>query len=299
MNDAPLMLSVSGLRGLIGKSLTPDVATRYGAAVGSWFNANKQADGAAHVVVGRDSRPSGEMIEFAVTAGLISVGCRVTRIGIVTTPGVAIMVEQLAADGGIVITASHNPIIWNGIKTLRHDGVAPPPDQAQQIIDRFHNSDVQFAEVESLQTSALNDDACRVHVDRVLPHVDVDVIRQAKLKVVVDSVHGAGGPEAKMLLDELGVDLVHLWGEPTGQFPHTPEPIRENLTALAEATREHGADFGCAQDPDADRLAIVDEQGTYIGEEYTLALCVLHMLDRSDSPPSREGLGEGDRPGRG
>ncbi len=280
MNDAPLMLSVSGLRGLIGQSLTPEVATRYGAAVGSWFNAHQQG-AAAHVVVGRDSRPSGQMIELAVTAGLISVGCRVTRVGIVTTPGVAIMVEHLQADGGIVITASHNPIIWNGIKTLRHDGVAPPPDQAQQIIDRFQNNDVHFADVESLQPAASDDTACRVHVDRVLPHVDVGVIRAAKLKVVVDSVQGAGGPEAKLLLDELGVELVHLWGEPTGLFPHTPEPIKENLTALADATREHGADFGCAQDPDADRLAIVDEQGNYIGEEYTLALCVKHLLEQT------------------
>ena len=133
MNDAPLMLSVSGLRGLIGRSLTPGVAVKYGEAVGQWFaQAVKHGGGdtsrTPHVVVGRDSRPSGPMIESAVVAGLTSVGCRVTRIGIITTPGVAIMTETVNADGGIVITASHNPIMWNGIKTLRSDGVAPPAE---------------------------------------------------------------------------------------------------------------------------------------------------------------------------
>ncbi len=283
MSDAPLMLSVSGLRGLIGKSLTPDVAARYAAAVGNWFAATKPDGGPPHVVLGRDSRPSGPMIEHAAMAGLIAAGCRVTRLGIATTPGVAIMARQLGANGGMVITASHNPIIWNGIKVLRRDGVAPPPDQAQAIIDRFTDGHLEYAPVEQLQPAADDHSLCDVHAKLILDRIDVDAIAARPIKIVLDSVHGAGGPETMAMLRPLGVDVVHLYGEPTGQFPHTPEPTRENLVGLSQAVRKHGADIGFAQDPDADRLAIVDEQGTYIGEEYTLALAALHMVSRAGS----------------
>ncbi len=281
--DAPLMLSISGLRGLIGSSLTPLVATRYAAAIGGWLRA-QHAAGVPHVTVARDSRPSGAMIEAAVTAGLLGVGCKVTRLGILTTPGAAIMTTHLQAQAGVVITASHNPIIWNGIKTLRHDGVAPPPAEAQQIIDRFRADESAWVKVDALAPVQQDDTGLDVHLRLTLDQVDVPAIQRRKLKVVLDSVHGAGGPEGKALLDALGVELIHLWGEPTGQFPHTPEPLRENLTALAEAVREHGADIGFAQDPDADRLAVVDERGQYIGEEYTLALAALHVL--SHRPPA-------------
>ncbi|HEX7009977.1 MAG TPA: hypothetical protein VF184_08345, partial [Phycisphaeraceae bacterium] len=133
-HDAPLMLSVSGLRGIVGRSLTPPVVCRYATAWGSWLRENTASrPQPPHVVVGRDSRPSGEMFAHAALAGLLAAGCRVTNLGVATTPGVAIRVEQLAADGGLVITASHNPIIWNGLKPLRHDGTAPPKDQAQQL----------------------------------------------------------------------------------------------------------------------------------------------------------------------
>ncbi len=274
------MLSISGLRGLIGQSLTPDVAARYGAAFGSFL---RESTGRANplVVIGRDSRPSGQMVEMAAAAGLISVGCRVTTIGIATTPTTAVMVEHLKADGGMVVTASHNPIIWNGLKSLRHDGVSPPPEQAKQIIDRFQSNRVDYVPVEQFQPAMHDEGAGRVHIDRILPHIDVAAIRRLNIKVVLDSVHGAGGPDTAALLRELGAEVVHLYGEPTGQFPHTPEPTAENLTGLAAAVREHKADIGFAQDPDADRLAIVDEKGRYIGEEYTLALCAMHVLGRT------------------
>lgn len=280
MSDAPLMLSVSGMRGLIGKSLTPPVAARFAAAFGQWLR-QRAGSRAPRVVLGRDSRPSGAMIESAAVAGLVSVGCRVTTLGIVTTPTVAVMAEHLGADGGMVITASHNPIIWNGLKALRHDGVAPPPDQAKQIIESFKADAIDYAPVEKLQPIDADTTANRVHVDRVLKSVNVALIRAAKLRVVLDSVHGAGGPAAAMMLRELGVDLVHLFAEPTGHFPHTPEPTRENLVGLCDAMKQHKADAGFAQDPDADRLAIVDERGVYIGEEYTLALTAMHALERA------------------
>lgn len=280
--EAPLMLSISGLRGLIGRSLTPPVAARYGAAFGSWLCSTLPSGETCHVIVGRDSRPSGPMIEDAAVAGLLATGCRVTRLGIASTPGTAIMVQRHRAHGGLVITASHNPIIWNGLKALRHDGVAPPSDQAQQILDRYHNQAFDYVGVDGLQPSLSDDTTTAVHTELVLPLADVAAVRQAKLKVVLDSVHGAGGKEGRTLLDGLGVEVVHLYAEPTGQFPHEPEPLAKNLTGLCEAVREHGAHVGFAQDPDADRLAIVDERGAYIGEEYTLALCALHKLGQGD-----------------
>ncbi len=289
--SAPLMLSISGLRGLVGQSLTPAVAARYAAAFGQWLKAQPVAGGQAPcVVVGRDSRPSGQMIDLAACSGLIAAGCRVVGLGIATTPGVAIMAEHRHATGGMVITASHNPILWNGIKALRHDGVAPAPAQAQQIINTFHTDAIAYAPVESLLPLEHDDATASVHVARVLACVDVALIRRSKIKVVVDSVHGAGGPSAAMLLDELGVERVHLYAQPTGLFPHPPEPTRENLRGLGQAVVEHGAALGFAQDPDADRLAIVDEAGRYIGEEYTLALAVKHVLAQSDAMRGRAGI---------
>ena len=274
---APLMLSVSGMRGMVGRSLTPAIVTRYAAAFGQWL---QTAEGLAapHVVIGRDSRLSGQMYECAAVAGLISVGCRVTRVGILSTPGVAIMIDQLGGDGGMVVTASHNPKPWNGMKALRRDGVAPPPEQVAEILRRFHENDVELAPVEALQPTSHDETGAEVHVRRVLEQVDVPAIRAAKLTAVVDSVHGAGGEEARLLLEELGVKLHQLYAEPTGEFPHLPEPLAENLTELCQSVPQQQAHIGFAQDTDADRLAVVDEQGAYIGEEYTLALCALHRL---------------------
>jgi len=279
MSDAPLMLSVSGMRGLIGRSMTPAIAARFAASFGHGLR--QESDDAPLVLIGRDSRPSGPMIEHAAVAGLLSVGCRVVQLGIVATPSVAVMIDQLDADGALVATASHNPIEWNGLKPLTRAGVAPPPDQARRIIDRFHQDAAEMAPVEALQPVEADATAHQVHVGRVVDQIDADAIDARRPKVVLDSVHGAGGPAAAMLLETLGVELVHLYAEPTGQFPHTPEPTRENLTGLCDAVREHGADIGFAQDPDADRLAVVDETGRYIGEEYTLALAALHVLSRT------------------
>ncbi len=287
MNDAPLMLSISGMRGLVGKSLTPTVAARFGAAFGSWLWTNRRPGNdetkPPTVALGRDSRQSGPMIEAAVVAGLAATGCHVIRVGIISTPGVAVAMDHFEGDGGIVITASHNPFPWNGIKPLRHDGVAPPPDQVNDIIRRFNDDDFNYVETQDLARIEDFPAGDKHHVDRVLELVDVDLIKSAELTATVDSVHGAGGDEAKHLLHALGVKLHHLYAEPTGDFPHTPEPTRENLTELSEQTPKHKSDVGFAQDPDADRLAIVDETGHYIGEEYTLALCALHKLSKDES----------------
>ncbi|MEO1235550.1 MAG: phosphoglucosamine mutase [Planctomycetota bacterium] len=275
------MLSVSGMRGLVGRSITPPVVSRYTAALGTWI---KQSRHTPHplVVVGRDSRPSGLMFEYAAVAGLTSVGCRVVRVGVLSTPGVAIMLKRLAGDGGLVITASHNPTPWNGLKPLRHDGVSPPAADAQRIIERFQQDTADHVTVEDLQPVTDDLTGVSVHRDVVADIVDAEAIRAAKLKAVVDSVHGAGGDEAAALLDHLGVERVHLYAQPTGHFPHTPEPTKDNLTELCKRVAQENADVGFAQDPDADRLAVVDEHGTYIGEEYTLALCAMHRTRERD-----------------
>ncbi|MEM1108724.1 MAG: phosphoglucosamine mutase [Planctomycetota bacterium] len=280
-SNAPLMLSISGMRGLVGKSITPEVVSRYTAAFGTWLKTNRNT-ATPTVVLGRDSRPSGEMFESAAAAGLASVGCRVVRVGILSTPGVAIMEQHVRADGGIVITASHNPTPWNGVKPLRHDGVAPPPEAVEQFLTMFRAGEADHVAVEALKPMAENMDGVGTHRDLTAELVDIELIRNAKLKAVVDSVHGAGGEEAAALLDHLGVETVQLYKEPTGRFPHVPEPTKENLTELCAVVKRENAHVGFAQDPDADRLAIVDEQGSYIGEEYTLALCAMHKLGAGD-----------------
>lgn len=287
MTNAPLMLSISGMRGLVGQSLTPTVAARFGAAFGSWLWTSRRPGNDETkppiVALGRDSRQSGPMIEAAVASGLASTGCKVIRVGILSTPGVAVAMDHFKGDGGMVITASHNPFPWNGIKPLRHDGVAPPPDEVADIIRRFNEDDFNYVGTEKLLPFEDFPAGDKHHVDQALALVDVELIKSANLTATVDSVHGAGGDEAKHLLHALGVKLHHLYAEPTGDFPHTPEPTKENLVELSEQTAKLGADVGFAQDPDADRLAIVDEKGSYIGEEYTLALCALHQLGQGES----------------
>lgn len=277
-SDAPLMLSVSGARGIVGRTMTPPVSAEYAAAFGSFV---RTSTGRADPVLclGRDSRPSGEMLAAAAMAGLASVGCRVIDLGIVATPTVAVMIDRYRAAGGMVVTASHNPIQWNGLKCLNADGVAPPPSHVNEIIRRFKSRDFGYVDVTSLMPSERDDSANDTHIERVIGNIDADAIRHARLKVVLDSVNGAGCASGRMLLEQLGCDVIHLNGEPTGRFAHPPEPLKENLIDLAERTAKADAACGFSQDPDADRLAIVDENGRYIGEEYTLVLAATRALE--------------------
>lgn len=283
MAEAPLMLSVSGLRGLVGESLTDAVAARFAVALGRWLMERRDDDKPPHVVIGRDSRPSGKAIESAVVAALASMGVRLDRVGVISTPGVGVMAEHLNADAGLVVTASHNPLPWNGLKPLVRDGSrigAPTRMIADRIIELFH-AETATPTSRPTPSMGLRNDAVQHHVQCVLQQVDVEAIRSRRFKAVVDSVNGAGGAETAMLMHELGVTLIPLHAEPTGVFAHPPEPLRENLGGLRHAVSEHSADVGFAQDPDADRLAIVDETGAYIGEEYSLALSCLHVLSRA------------------
>ena len=279
-DDAPLMLSVSGARGLMGITMTPVVAARFAAAYGSRLASNAAADRPRRVCVGRDGRAGGEALSAAVGGALAAVGLEVIDLGIATTPTVGVAIRHHRALGGMVVTASHNPQQWNGLKCLDGDGLAPPPEIAKAIIEDFKADRATYAAPTSIPRIRRDEAATDFHVERVLECVDVGAIRAAKLVAAVDSVNASGSRGAALLLDALGVAIHQIHGDPSGVFPHTPEPLEENLRGLAEATRSHGASVGFAQDPDADRLAIVDERGVFIGEEYTLALAALRAFER-------------------
>jgi phosphomannomutase len=274
------MIGISGTRGTIGGSLTPTVISRMSAAFAAFLKSRQTTAGNLKVVFGRDSRPSGTWVRDASIAALVASGLEVVDLGIVTTPGVAMMVQHLSADAGVIATASHNPIEWNGLKFLNRDAVAPPPADAQ-IIKDFYNSDrANYVPVENLIPPRHDTQTHALHVKRVLNYVDVLGISSRRYKVVLDSVNGAGCVSAATLLNKLGCQLVHLNSVPDGRFPHEPEPTEKNLTSLSDEVRRQRAAVGFAQDPDADRLAIVDENGVYIGEEYSLALCAKWILSR-------------------
>lgn len=297
-HDAPLMLSVSGARGIVGRTMTPDVARRFARCFGAVL-IETCGTSSPLVVMGRDSRPSGAELAAAAASGLVEAGCRVVDLGIVMTPTAGVMIDELNADGGMVVTASHNPGQWNGLKCLNADGVAPPAVEAARLIHRFKAMPAAppSGPCEIAPPIARHDGAAARHVARVLDllgEASIHAIRRRAFRVVVDSVRGAGGPAAAMLLRELGCAVIHLYGEPTGDFPHAPEPLEENLRELAATVNREHADIGFAQDPDADRLAIIDETGRYIGEEYTLALCARRVLERFAADPSfAHGSGEG------
>jgi len=273
------MIGVSGTRGTVGGSLTPTVVTQMAAAFAAWLQEGSQS-APLKVVFGRDSRPSGTWVRDAAVGALVASGIEVIDLDIVTTPGVAMMVQYLSADAGMIATASHNPIQWNGLKFLNKQAVAPPPAEALRIKQFYTEGRARWATVDKLIAPKKNSETHAVHIKRVLDHVDVLGISSKRFKVVLDSVNGAGCVVTATMLQKLGCQLVHLYGTPDGQFAHEPEPTAKNLTGLcAEVKRQH-AHVGFAQDPDADRLAIVDENGTYIGEEYSLALAARYVLSK-------------------
>jgi len=266
-----LIISISGMRGLVGENLFPETASGYGSAFGTFLKKRHMGDENLSVAVGRDSRPSGQMIFSSVAAGLTAVGIDVIDLGICSTPAIGVMLRHLNCAGGIVITASHNPSPYNGIKLLLENGIAPPKEMAEQIIQLYHQKQLSFVDSLNCGRIRTNNLTNQIHLDKVLAIIDKEQIAAKSFKVVLDSVNGAGGTEGLMLLEALGCEAIPMNTEPTGIFAHTPEPTAENLTTLCQKVSSSGADIGFAQDPDADRLAIVDESGNYIGEEFTLA----------------------------
>lgn len=271
-----LMVSVSGVRGRVGEALTPEVMATFAAAFGAW--AKKKHPGRP-VVVGRDSRVSGPMFTRVVHSALESVGCDVIDIGVVPTPTVQMAVEHHHAAGGLAITASHNPVEWNALKFIGSSGLflsAAEGAEMRALLD----AGIPRASWDTLGSVTVDNEAVQRHLDAVLalPFLDVAAIRAKQFHVALDCCHGAGSVIMPQLLDALGCKVSAIGMEADGRFPRPPEPVAENLGALSALVRESGALIGLATDPDVDRLALTDETGRAIGEDYTLALAVRAVL---------------------
>lgn len=308
MSDAPLIVGVSGLRGIVGESLTPEVAVRYAGAFGGWLNEQTGGEKWPYVLLARDGREGGEAIYYAAMSALIATGCRVCELGIAMTPTVGVMLDAKRADAAMIVTASHNPQEWNGLKALirragwegRTDGrtnvIASEPDAcapdaatAQAIVRAFEDGSVAWEPSATFVDSTNESDSADPHCLKVLDACSAltgaeyfwDLFEDSPMRVVIDAVNCSGRKADQAFFTDTPVHAVHLFAETSGIFPHTPEPTAENLSGaggLCDAVPGLKADVGFAQDPDADRLAIVDEQGRYIGEEYTLALCAEAVL---------------------
>ncbi len=277
MTGAPLISGISGIRGIAGESFTEEVVRRYAAAF-----AISLEPGAA-VVLARDTRPSGAGFAAAAAAALRAAGCRVVDCGVCSTPAAKLMVTELAASGGIVVTASHNPVPWNGLKLARSDGIFLNAGQAAGVEDRYRAGEsrqLPGGSETSLDSAAVSE----LHVNRVLEQIDAASIQEAPLRVAVDPCNGAGCLELPGLLSRLGVEAHFVNATPDGNFAHEPEPLPANLEQLGETVRQKGADLGLAVDPDADRVALVGPDGVPLGEDYTLALAVAAVTARRPGP---------------
>ena len=277
-----LISSVSGIRGTLGgktgDNLTPIDIVRFASAYGSWLLQNHEK---AMVVVGRDARPSGPMIQSLVQQTLISLGIDVIDVGLSTTPTVELEVVRHKAQGGIILTASHNPKEWNALKLLNEKGEFLNVQEGEKINQKSQNlSAIDFANVDDLGSICAEPDAIEHHIEEILnlPLVDLKAIQTKGFKVVVDGVNSSGGIAVPKLLEALGAEVVPIHCEPNGDFPHNPEPLAHHLTDLSEAVVAHQADLGIAVDPDVDRLVFMDEKGTLFGEEYTLVACADYVL---------------------
>ena len=275
-----LMVSISGIRGIFGPDLNPQNLTLYASAFGTWLKGGT-------VVIGRDSRITGELCERIVTAALQATGCNVIQLGIVPTPTVAMGVLQHRASGGIVISASHNPAEWNALKLLNEKSEFLDQKQGDQVIRIARNHRVIFKGYRDIGQAWCNETVLESHIDAILdlPYIDANIIKDAGFKVAVDAVNGAGSHALPRLLDRLGVHSVtKIHCTPDGIFPHNPEPLPEHLSEICDLVSESGSDIGFVTDPDADRLSIVDERGQLMGEEYTQALAFDFVLKKRPGP---------------
>jgi phosphomannomutase len=281
-----LIKSISGIRGTIGgkvsNNLTPIDTVKFAAAYGMWLKNQSKKENLT-VVIGRDARISGKMVSSLVSNTLVGLGINVTDIGLSTTPTVEVAVTLDEADGGIIITASHNPKQWNALKLLNNKGEFLNAEEGEKVLQIAENDAYLFAEVDDLGRYRKKQGYINKHIKEVLnlKLVDVEAIKKAKFKVVVDAVNSTGGIAIPALLEKLGVECVELYCDPNGEFPHNPEPLKEHLTDISELVVQEKADLGFVVDPDVDRLAIVNEDGSMFGEEYTLVACADYVLGKT------------------
>ncbi|WP_422008066.1 phosphoglucosamine mutase [Roseivirga pacifica] len=279
-----LIKSISGIRGTIGgkvdEALTPIDAVKFAAAFGTWV---KEKSGISKIVIGRDARPSGEMISNLVSSTLIGLGIDVIDLGLSTTPTVEMAVPAEGAGGGIILTASHNPVQWNALKLLNAKGEFISGDDGKEVLEIAKADKYTFAEVKKLGKISKNDTYITKHIEEVLklPLVDVEAIKKAKFKVVIDCVNSTGGISLPPLLKALGVEVIEeLYCEPNGHFPHNPEPLPEHLGQICSVLEKGHHDLGIVVDPDVDRLCFIDENGVPFGEEYTLVAVADYILSK-------------------
>ncbi len=281
-----LIKSISGIRGTIGgrtaDNLTPIDAVKFASAYGAFIIERNKGKEKITVVIGRDARISGKMISSLVANTLVGLGIHVIDLGLSTTPTVEIAVPLENADGGIIITASHNPKQWNALKLLNEKGEFLNGSEGEIILELAESEDFSFADVDDLGKYSKDNSYVQKHIQEVLnlDLVDVTAIKKANFKVVVDAVNSTGGIFIPALLKELNVECVELYCTPNGQFPHNPEPLKEHLTDISELVVKEKADFGIVVDPDVDRLALVSEDGSMFGEEYTLVACADYVLGK-------------------
>lgn len=276
-----LIKSISGIRGTIGgtagTNLTPLDAVKFAAGYGAWL---KEQHKHCKVVIGRDARPSGQMIENLVISTLQGLGIDVINAGLSTTPTVEMLVPRFNASGGIILTASHNPKEWNALKLLNEKGEFVSGEDGAAILRLAEDADLAFAEVDDLGQITPCDDGMEWHIEQVLslPSIDARAVRSKGFHVAIDAVHSSGSVAIPLLLDAMGVTYENLYPEPTGQFPHNPEPLEKHLGAIIETVKSGSFTMGIVVDPDVDRLAFIDEQGAMFGEEYTLVLVADYLL---------------------
>ena len=281
-----LIKSISGIRGTIGgkigDNLTPIDTVKFAAAYGTWLKWNSDKEH-LKVVIGRDARISGSMIQQLTVNTLVGLGIDVVDIDLSTTPTVEVAVPLENADGGIILTASHNPKQWNALKLLNSKGEFLSGEDGAKILEIAESDDFNFAEVDDLGKITKIDDYIDRHIEEVLKLklVNVEKIKSAKFKVVVDAVNSTGGIAIPKLLKHLGAEVVELYCEPNGYFPHNPEPLKEHLADISDLVQQEKADFGVVVDPDVDRLAFIDETGEMFGEEYTLVACADFVLGKT------------------
>ena len=281
-----LIKSISGIRGTIGgkigDNLTPIDTVKFAAAYGTWLKRTYNKEN-LKVVIGRDARISGSMIQQLTVNTLIGLGIDVVDIDLSTTPTVEIAVPLEGADGGIILTASHNPKQWNALKLLNNKGEFLSGEDGAKILEIAESDDFNFVEVDDLEQITKIEDYIDRHIEEVLKLqlVDPEKIKSAKFKVVVDAVNSTGGIAIPKLLKKLGAEVIELYCEPNGHFPHNPEPLKEHLTDICELVKKEDADFGVVVDPDVDRLAFIDENGEMFGEEYTLVACADYVLSEN------------------
>jgi phosphomannomutase len=271
------IISVSGLRGIVGESLTPDVAARYVAAFAETLPPGP-------VIVGRDGRTTGPMLALAVQSSLAAMGRDVLYADIAATPTLGVLVRAKQAAGGVQITASHNPPPYNGLKLFSGEGRILTAAAGQPVLERYRSGTFRWAPFDRVGQVRPLTDTTSNHLRLLSSIVNADNVARRRFRVLLDSNAGSGSILGRKLLEELDCDVIAIGDQPTGQFLHPPEPTAANLQSIGAKVVEHGAAIGFCQDPDADRLAIIDERGQYIGEEYTLAMCVDHVLRHDRGP---------------